>query len=258
MKNGMRAGLLIGALAIVAAHSAFAGESAPTDRNALWNIVNLKCLRHLTKSEAPIPCDSVDVSAGWDRGLALLKDRVGRARLLAIPTRIVTGIEDPSVLAPEWSHYFAGAWAVRDNLNWRLQRKLPPEAVAVIVDSKPRRNQDQLSFAIDCLDTSVADTLAANAASIGNQWSQMKVALKGRTYWARRLDSQDLSGPSPFQLLADGVDGAKADMGSWSIAATQVNVGGHPSVILLADRYDGSAGGRASDLQDSACAIAAR
>ncbi|MBV8474243.1 MAG: CDP-diacylglycerol diphosphatase, partial [Hyphomicrobiales bacterium] len=98
----------------------------------------------------------------------------------------------------------------------------------------------------------------ANAATIGDQWAQMKVALKGRTYWARRLDPQNLSGPSPFQLVADGLDGAKADMAAWSLAAMQVNVGGRPNVILLADRYDGAAGGRASDLQDPACAIAAR
>ncbi|MBV8473948.1 MAG: CDP-diacylglycerol diphosphatase, partial [Hyphomicrobiales bacterium] len=182
IKIGKRAVWLFGAIAIVAASPAFAGDSAPVDRNTLWNIVNLKCLRHLTKSEAPIPCDSVDVSAGWDRGLALLKDRIGRARLLAIPTRVVTGIEDPTILAAEWSHYFADAWAVRDNLNWRLQRKLSPDAAAITVDSRPRREQDQLSFAIDCLDEGVADTLAANAATIGDQWAQMKVALKGRTY----------------------------------------------------------------------------
>ena len=29
-------------------------EAGPVDRNLLWNIVNFKCLRHLTKSEAPI------------------------------------------------------------------------------------------------------------------------------------------------------------------------------------------------------------
>ena len=68
-------------------------------------------------------------------------------------------------------------------------------------------------------------------------------------------DSQALT-PSPFQLLADGVEGAKTDMGSWSLAVTQVNVSGSPSVILLADRAEGSVGGHASDLQDSACAIA--
>jgi CDP-diacylglycerol pyrophosphatase len=255
MKNGKRAAWVFGAIAIVAAFPAFAGEPATIDRHALWNIINLKCLRHLTKSEAPIPCDRVDVSAGWDRGLALLKDRVGRGRMLAIPTSFMTGIEDPSVLSPDQPNFFAAAWAARDSMNWRLRRNLPAESVAITVDSKPRRDQDVLNFAIDCLDKGVAASLAANAASIDDRWSRMSVALKGRTYWARRLDSQTLS-PSPFQLLADGVEGAKNDMGAWSLAVTQVNVSGNVRLILLADRAEGSAGGRASDLQDPACAIA--
>ena len=74
----------------------------------------------------------------------------------------------------------------RESINW-LQRKMPADSVAVTVDSKPRRDQDVLSFAIDCLDKGVAASLAANAASIDNRWNRMSVALKGRTYWARRL-----------------------------------------------------------------------
>lgn len=258
MRDGKRAAWIFGAAIVAAAaFAASADESARTDRNALWNIVNLKCLRHLTKSEAPIPCDSVDVSSGWDRGLAMLKDRVGRVRMLAIPTRVVTGVEDPAVLSPDQPNYFAAAWAARASLDWRLGRKLPPEAIAIAVDSKPARDQDQLHFAIDCLDKDVAAALEANAAALDDRWSRMRVALKGRTYWARRLDSEDLSGPSPFRLLADGVEGAKGDMGSWSLALAQASVSGRPAVVLLADRADAAGGGRASDLQDPGCAIAA-
>lgn len=257
MRNGKCAAWILGAVAVAAAFPAFAGESAQPDRNALWNIINLKCLRHLTKSEAPIPCDSVDVSPGWDRGLALLKDRIGRARMLAVPTRIVTGIEDPAVLSPDQPNYFAAAWGVRSSLDWRLGHKLPPEAIVIAVDSKPARDQDELHFAIDCLDKDVAATLAANASSLDDRWSRMSVPLKGRIYWARRLEPGDISGMSPFRLLADGLDGAKSDMGSWSLAVTQADVSGRPGLILLADRADASAGGRSSDLQDPACAIAA-
>src|SRR5262249_38758343 len=95
------------------AMSVLAAQPALADRNLLWNIVNFKCMRHLTKSEAPIPCDSVDVSAGWDRGVALLKDFDGSARMLAIPTHRVTGIDDSALLTPEEPNYFASAWAAR-------------------------------------------------------------------------------------------------------------------------------------------------
>jgi CDP-diacylglycerol pyrophosphatase len=133
-----------------------AAEPAPTDRNLLWNIVNFKCLRHLTKSEAPIPCDSVDVSTGWDRGVAYLKDFDGVARMLAIPTHRVTGIEDPVLLSPGERNYFASAWAGRADVESRLGKELPREAMAITVDSMASRNQDPLHLRIDCIDKDVA------------------------------------------------------------------------------------------------------
>ncbi len=246
------------AIVAVAASVASAAESSQADRDHLWKLVLLKCLRHLSKSEAPIPCDSIDVSMGWDHGVALLKDSVGRGRMLAIPTHVVTGIEDPAVLSAEDPNYFAVAWSARGNLLFRVGKTLPPEALAVTLDSKPARDQDQLHLVVDCLDRDVAAALAANAGAIDDQWRRMAVALKGRVYWARRIDSADLSGASPFRLLADGIDGAKADMGVWSLAAVPAPSSGGPGFILLADPFDATGGGRASDLQDSSCAIAAQ
>jgi CDP-diacylglycerol pyrophosphatase len=227
------------------------------DRNLLWNIVNFKCLRHLAKAEAPIPCDSVDVSTGWDRGVALLKDFNGVARMLAIPTHRVTGIEDSALLTPEEPNYFASAWAAgRAAVGWRLRKELPREAVAITVDSIASRSQDQLYLQIDCIDKDVAASLASNSGVLDTQWRPMTVDLKGRRYWARKLESDNLSDASPFLLLADGIDGAKTDMGLWSLAAVGTNFSGKPGFILLADRVDPPLGGRAEDLQDRDCAIA--
>jgi hypothetical protein len=49
------------------AMTVLAAQPALADRSLLWNIVNFKCLRHLTKSEAPIPCDSVAFATLDDR-----------------------------------------------------------------------------------------------------------------------------------------------------------------------------------------------
>ena len=46
-------------------------------------------------------------------GVALLKDLNGVAQELAIPTRRLTGIEDPLLLAPDAPNYFAYAWHER-------------------------------------------------------------------------------------------------------------------------------------------------
>jgi len=241
------------AVAILASLTA---QPARADRSLLWNIVNFKCLRHLTKSEAPIPCDSVDVSAGWDRGVALLKDSEGTARMLAIPTHQVRGIEDPALLTPEEPNYFASAWAARSAVEWRLRRHLPRDAVAITVDSMAASNQDQLFLRIDCIDKDVAASLASYSGALDTDWRTMTVDLKGRRYWARKLVSNDLSDVSPFRLLADGIGGAKAEMGLWSLAAVGANFSGAPGFILLADHVEPTAGGHAEDLQDRDCAIA--
>lgn len=241
---------------VIAALALLAAEPARADRSLLWNIVNFKCLRHLTKSEAPIPCDSVDVSTGWDRGVALLKDFDGVARMLAIPTHRVAGIEDAALLTPEEPNYFASAWAGRAAVEWRLGAELPREAVAITVDSMATSNQDQLYLRIDCVDKDVAASLAAYSGAFDTQWRTMTVDLKGRRYWARKLESNDLSDVSPFRLLADGIGGAKTEMGLWSLAAVGANFSGAPGFILLADRTESTAGGHAGDLQDRDCAIA--
>ena len=168
-----------GSTIAIAAVGILAAEPAPADRNLLWNIVNFKCLRHLTKSEAPIPCDSVNVSTGWDRGVAYLKDFEGVARMLAIPTHRVTGIEDPVLLTAEERNYFASAWAGRGDVEGRLGKELPREAMAITVDSMASRSQDQLYLQIDCVDKDVAASLASYSGALDTQWRAMTIDLKG-------------------------------------------------------------------------------
>ena len=144
----------------------------------------------------------------------------------------------------------------RSYVEAHLHRSLPREAVAISVNSMVRRSQDQLHFHVDCVDNDVATTLAEYKDRLDSQWRPMSVALEGRHYWARRLDSPDLSDISPFRLLADGVDGAKDRMGLWTLVAIGATfAGGQPGFILLADDAE-TGGGHGQDLQDRECAIA--
>jgi CDP-diacylglycerol pyrophosphatase len=84
----------------------------------------------------------------------------------------------------------------------------------------------------------------------------MTVPLQGRVYFARRVDSADLSDVAPLKLLADGVEGARAQMGAYSLAAIGATLDGKPDFILLADQFSLEGGGHAEDIQDHDCAIA--
>ena len=235
--------------------AAFAAAPAHADRLALWTIVHGQCVAHAEAGQGPAPCERVDLSHGEDQGVALLKDRVGIAQFLAIPTRRVTGIEDPFALDPDAPDYFAFAWAARDALAVRLGRPLARGNISIAINSEFARSQDQLHLHLDCLDKDVAATLARDLDSFDEAWRPMAAPLKGRVYWARRVLSDDLSGVRPLNLLADGVPDAKTHMADESLIAVGANFGGRAGFVLLADRAELTQGGHAEDLQDHDCAV---
>lgn len=226
------------------------------DRDYLWKIVTLKCLRHLAKSEPPVPCDAIDISQGWERGLALLKDHDGPGEMLALPTHPVSGIEDPALLTSEEPNYFAMARMARPNVAFHLRHALRPEVVAIAVNAQPNRSQDQLHLRLDCLDPKVVATLVAAGAEIDSHWAPMQTPLQGRLFMARKLSPTDLSRASPFRWLADGVEGARADMAHWSIAMIDAAIVGDAGEILLATKVDAPAALDAESLEDHGCSIA--
>ena len=240
----------------VCAALVLAGQMARADPLALWRIVHGRCVVHQQAGEGPAPCESVDLSGGQQTGVAILKDLRGVAQMLAIPTRRITGIEDPQMLAPDAPYVFAAAWKAKALVDARLPHPLPREDAAITINSKWRRSQQQFHLHVDCLARTVADALAAYRAPLDDTWRQMTAPLNGRLYFARRLDSADLGDARPLSLLADGLDGARADMGDYSLAAIGATFDGKPSFILLADRVSPEGGGHAEDLQDHKCAIA--
>jgi CDP-diacylglycerol pyrophosphatase len=109
---------------------------------------------------------------------------------------------------------------------------------------------------VDCVAIPVMKVLAEYASALDSQWRAMTVPLQGRVYFARRIDSADLVGVAPLKLLADGVEGARAHMGAYSLAAVGATFDGKPGFVLLADPFSLEGGGHAEDLQDHDCAIA--
>jgi CDP-diacylglycerol pyrophosphatase len=238
--------------------AALALSSAPAraDPNALWRIVHDECVPHIEAGLGPKPCERVDLAGGVAEGVAILKDLVGLSQMLAIPTRRITGIEDPQMLAHDAPPVFADAWGAKDLVEARLGRALPREAVGLAINSKWARSQDQLHVHVDCVAVPVAKALAEYASALDGQWRAMTVPLQGRVYFARRVDSADLRDVAPLKLLADGLEGARAQMGAYSLAAIGATFDGRPGFVLLADQFSLEGGGHAEDLQDHDCLIA--
>jgi CDP-diacylglycerol pyrophosphatase len=231
---------------------------ARADPNALWRIVHGECVPHMEAGLGPKPCERVDLDGGVEQGVAILKDLVGVSQMLAIPTRRITGIEDPQMRAPNAPPVFAVAWGAKTLVEERLHRALPREAVGLAINSKWARSQEQLHVHVDCVAIPVVKALAEYASAFDRQWRAMTVPLQGQIYFARRVDSADLADVAPLQLLADGLEGARAHMGAYSLAAVGASFDGKPGFVLLADQFSLEGGGHAEDLQDHDCAIVAR
>jgi CDP-diacylglycerol pyrophosphatase len=161
------------------------------------------------------------------------------------------------MLEPDAPNVFAAAWKAKALVEARLDHPLPREAIAITINSKWRRTQDQFHLHVDCLAKNVADALADNRLALDERWRAMTIALNGRTYFARRFDSADLADSEPLlRVLAEGVDGARAHMDAYSLAVVGATFDGKPGFVLLADPFTPEGGGHAEDLQDHDCAIA--
>lgn len=245
-------------MALLAPGSAAARIFGP---DALWRIVHEQCVPDQQRHGDPAPCALVDLSHGVARGYAVLKDIRGATQYLLIPTTRLGGIESAAVRAPNAPNHFAAAWRARTFIDEHLPQPLSRDAVVLAINSRFARSQDQLHIHIDCIRADVRAALAAHAAAIGPRWARFAVPLAGRRYRAMRVMGETLGAANPFALLAAGVPGAKAAMGSHTLAvAGAVFAGGRPGFILLDDEANLPAGDRAGSeaLQDHTCAVARR
>ncbi len=229
--------------AACAALLAFLAASCSTKNpNALWQIVGEQCVPDEQQNHSPRPCETVDLAGGY----AVLKDIVGDTQFLLIPTTRVTGIESPEILAPGAPNYFEAAWQARRFVDERAHRELPRDALSLVINSKDRRSQNQLHIHVDCVRLDVQAALRQHANAISAHWAPFPEQLVGHDYMAMRIDQPDLTHANPFLHLANGIPGARENMGSYTLAV----VGQPNGFVLLAGQGWGEA------LQDHACAAA--
>ena len=193
--------------------------------SALWRVVHDLCVpdRQLTGMSAP--CLAVDLAGG----VAVIKDPAHKTQILLVPTARITGIEDRALLAPAAPNYWRAAWRAKSLFQRRMPHKIPPPDLAIAVNSRFGRTQNQLHFHIDCVRPRVRDQLAAGQSAIGQRWSTFPSPLGWLRYRVMRLRGAQLDGSNLFALLA-------ADRG----AASHMD---QETLVLIGARFtDGSSG----------------
>jgi CDP-diacylglycerol pyrophosphatase len=248
--------LLVLAASLVAL-SAMRGIAA--DPDALWKIVHDRCVPNVEKTGQPAPCALVELRGGVERGYAVLKDLVGVAQFLLIPTARLGGIESPELLAQGAPNYWDDAWQARSDVESKLEHALARDAVGLAINSASGRSQAQLHIHVDCLRPDVRTFLRVHESEIGTDWSAPRFRLDGHPYRAMRIVGGELGSADPFKLLADGVPGARASMASQTLVLTGASFAdGKEGFYLLADHVDLLSADLASgeELLDHDCALA--
>jgi CDP-diacylglycerol pyrophosphatase len=242
---------------MIAPRSAMVLPPPPVHANGqvLWGIVNGRCVPDQQASGKPDPCTEVSIAGGVDTGYVVLKDRVGVSQYLVMPTRLISGIEDPQLLALGATNYFDPAWRVRRLVDQRLGTTLTRDDVGIAVNSIYGRSQDLLHLHVDCLRIDVRDDLHRRLASLGRGWSA-PITLADHGYYALRIDGADGVPTDPFTALAKGLKVPPAEMGAWTLVLAGATFSDGPGFVLLAARADPVAGyeGSGESLQDHQCA----
>lgn len=235
---------------------AVAGDSRHPHPNphALWQIVHDRCVPAARLRHPPSPCTRLWLAHGVQRGYALLKDRRGREQYLLIPTARVSGIESPRLRGDVLPNYFAAAWAARHYVGAALGRSLPRDDVALAINSRVGRSQDQLHIHIDCVREDVRRRLDRLATTLGAHWSPVPGGLLGHRYRALRVDGRALAS-NPFHLLATALP-AGHGLGDWTLVVVgQTFAGGRPGFVILASRASAHNHASGEELMDHACAL---
>ena len=224
--------------------------TAQADPNALWTIVHDKCVVDEQQHHDPAPCSRVDLVRGEGGGFAVLKDLVGERQYLLIPTARIAGMESPELLNPGAMNYFGAAWQARSFVEQRAGGTIARDWMSLAVNSAAARSQNQLHIHIDCVRADVHDALHSAAGAIGPVWAPLPAPLAGHSYWAMSVGGTDLDA-NPFTLLADGLGGARADMGLHTLVVVgTTDPSGRPGFVILADRADDDSDAGGEELQD--------
>ena len=233
---------------------------ALADSSALWNIVHGQCVPHAQNGTGPAPCLEIEMTRGEADGYSVLKDRVGIAQHLLIPTWRSPGIEDPRLLDADAPDLWQQAWQARHFVEQALGRPLSDRSFGMAINSADARSQDQLHIHLDCLADAAGSILPDFLSLRTDSWRDVAATLPGGPYRGLRIEAENLAGVSPFRLLGASLTNP-ADMAHQSLAVLSYRPdGGKRSFILLASRHFLLLGerGHAEDLLDHNCRAALR
>ena len=242
--------------AAVMALAAVAAYAVEKDRHTLRRIAEA-CVADARRTGSPFPCLKVDLKEGEDRGYVIFRPPWLNDTVL-VPTRRISGVEDPFLASPDAPNYFADAWRERSVLTRPDGAAPARDRLSLFVNSKLVRTQDQLHIHIACLKPAARRTLTSVAPRLPvGEWRLIAAVVPHQPFWVLRLGRADLDGVDPFRLADQLFGGVAGDPAQLTVAVAGATVGGEDDLLILAT-YAHAPGSwwpvGAENLLDSRCA----
>lgn len=207
--------------------------SSFSSRSVLALVVKA-CQANFDLTGSAFPCLKVVAANSGLASYAIMREPTDDKRTILSPIADVTGIEDPRLLQTSAPNYFEKAME-----DWTVAFKSigHEPSIALAINAQINRSQDHLHIHMGCAVPNVVAALDSNVEEISDEaFKRLTFPIKGRSYWVRRISRGDLAMRSPFILVAEGVPGARADMGRVTIAVLQSHLAmGQPQFYLLAE-----------------------
>ena len=224
--------LIVAVTILVLSAGAIADESG---RGLLWRVVQTCMANHYVTGGA-FPCLQVETASGAASGYVVLRAPLEDTHVILTPTVRTIGIEAERLRASGAPDYFQDAWSIRHFVTDGLTRQPARDDIAMAVNSKPGRSQDQLHIHVDCIRPAVKQSLERQAASLHLQgWTQISILPHAPRYWAMPLARDDLTGVNVFKIVASGlkIDPDRMDDTTIVVAGSGA-VSDRPGFIILA------------------------
>jgi CDP-diacylglycerol pyrophosphatase len=213
--------------------TALATSSVALERGALWQVVRA-CVADEKLTGSPFPCLEVDLTGGEDQGYVVLRQPFPRDTILA-PTRKIIGVEDPFLYSPEAPNYFYAAWRARTFLDGPDGKPPERDRVALAVNSRVARNQDELHIHIGCLVLSARNAVQGIAPKLRiGEWAQVGAVVPHSMFWGLRIRGADLAAVQPLRLAADYLADKIRNRADLMIVVAATRVAGDDEFLILA------------------------